>query len=82
MTQRLAPLALALGLILVAGLATPDAMAAKKKKSSKPKEPPAPTACTDFYSVATADWAKAHPAPATGSVSAISERMAASGRVS
>ncbi len=73
MTQRLAPLALALGLVLVAGLATPDAMAAKKKKSSKPKEPPAPTACTDFYSVATADWAKAHPVPATGSVSAMGE---------
>ena len=65
MTQTLAPLALALGLILVAGLASPDAMAQKKKKSAKAKAPPAPTACTDFYSVATADWVKAHPAPAT-----------------
>ena len=42
-----APLALALSLVLVAGLASPDAIAAKKKKSAKPKEPAAPTACTD-----------------------------------
>jgi putative endopeptidase len=73
MTQKLAPLALALSVVLVAGLASPDAIAQKKKKSSKPKAPPAPTACTDFYSVATSDWAKAHPAPATGSVSAMGE---------
>ena len=73
MTQKLAPLAIALSLALVAGLATPDALAAKKKKSAKPKAPPAPTACTDFYGLATADWAKAHPAPATGSVSAMGE---------
>ena len=71
MTAR--PLALALGIALIAGLAAPDAIAQKKKKSSKAKTPPAPTACTDYYSVATADWAKAHPAPATGSVSAMGQ---------
>ncbi|MGO4550363.1 M13 family metallopeptidase [Lysobacter sp. 2RAF19] len=68
-----APLALALSFVLIAGMASSDAIAAKKKKSAKPKEPAAPTACTDFYSVASADWAKAHPVPATGSVSAMGE---------
>jgi putative endopeptidase len=73
MTQKLAPLALALGLVLLAGATSPDAIAAKKKKAAKPKEPAAPTACTDFYSFANADWLKANPAPATGVVSAMGQ---------
>ena len=73
MTQKLAPLALALGLVLIAGATSPDALAAKKKKSAKPKEPAAATACTDFYSVANADWLKANPAPATGTASAMAQ---------
>ena len=73
MNWKHAPLALALGLAIVAGAASPDALAQKKKRAAKPKAPPAPTACTDFYSMATADWAKAHPAPAAGSVSAMGE---------
>ena len=35
MTQKLAPLALTIGLVLVAGLASPDPIAQKKKKSKK-----------------------------------------------
>ncbi|MCC8364540.1 M13 family metallopeptidase [Lysobacter sp. A6] len=74
MTQKLAPLALTIGLVLVAGLASPDAIAQKKKKSAaKPKAPPAPTVCSDFFSVATADWMKANPQPATGSVTAMGQ---------
>ncbi|NUS60647.1 MAG: M13 family metallopeptidase [Lysobacter sp.] len=74
MTQKLAPLSLALGLVLIAGLASPDAIAQKKKKAAaKPKAPPAPTVCSDFFSVATADWMKANPQPATGSVSAMGQ---------
>lgn len=71
MTHR--PLVLALVLALVAGASAPDALAQKKKKSTKPKTPPAPTACTDFYAVANADWMKANPAPANGAVSAMGQ---------
>jgi putative endopeptidase len=73
MTQKIAPIALALGLVLFVGAASPDALAAKKKKAAKPKAPPAPTACTDFYAVANADWLKANPAPAVGGVSAMGQ---------
>src|SRR5687768_3532007 len=73
MTHKLAPLAIALGLALLAGAASPDAMAQKKKKAATPKAPPAPTACTDYYAVANADWLKANPAPTTGGVSAIQQ---------
>ena len=72
--MTLRPLVFALGLVLATGLATsPDAVAAKKKKSAKPKAPAAPTACTDFWSVANADWIKANPAPANGAVSAMGQ---------
>jgi putative endopeptidase len=71
MTQKIAPIALALGLVLLVG--APDALAAKKKKAAKPKAPPAPTACTDFYTVANADWLKANPAPAAGAISAMGQ---------
>ena len=73
MPQKIAPIALALGLVLFAGAMSPDAIAAKKKKTAKPKAPPAPTACTDFYAVANADWLKSNPAPASGGVSAMGQ---------
>src|SRR5688572_4272011 len=72
--QNLRPLMLAAGLTLVAALASPDALAQKKKKAeAAPKTPPAPTACTDYFAVANADWLTANPAPAGGAVSAIAQ---------
>ena len=72
--QDLRPLVLAVGLGLIAALASPDADAAKKKRAAaKPKEPAAPTACTDYYVIANADWLMANPAPASGAVSAIGQ---------
>lgn len=68
----------ALTLCLIAAIALPlgsDA-ATKKKKPAPPKAPPAPTACTDFYAFANADWLKAHPAPASGGISALGELAA------
>lgn len=72
--QNLRPLVLAIGLSLIAALAAPDADAAKKKRAAaKPKPPAAPTACTDYYVIANADWLMANPAPAVGAVSAIGQ---------
>ena len=72
--QNLRPLALAVTLALIAALAAPDALAQKKKRAAaKPKEPPAPTACTDFFTVTNADWLTANPAPLGGAVSAIGQ---------
>jgi putative endopeptidase len=70
----LRPLAIALCIGLIAVAATPDALAQKKKrKAAKPKEPPAPTACTDFFAFANADWLKANPAPEGGAVSTLAQ---------
>ncbi|KAB8318539.1 M13 family metallopeptidase [Tolypothrix campylonemoides VB511288] len=81
MIQR--PLACALAFALIAGLAAPDADAQKRRRSGKAKAPAAaagPTACTDFYATANADWLKANPLPAgAGSVSAL-EQLAARAR--
>lgn len=67
---NLRPLTFAIGLSLVAALSAPDAMAQKKGKS---KAPAAPTACTDYYAVANADWLTAHPVTAGGQASALAE---------
>ena len=71
--QNLRPLMLAAGLTLVAALASPDALAQKKKAAAAPKTPPAPTACTDYFAVANSDWLAANPAPAGGAVSTIAQ---------
>src|SRR5690606_4117655 len=61
--------ALALALVLAAGLPAHDAGAAKKKAE------PAVTACTDFYTFTNKDWLAANAAPAdgTGMVSALGQ---------
>ncbi|QSX77203.1 M13 family metallopeptidase [Agrilutibacter solisilvae] len=51
------PLACALILALVAGLAAPDALAQKKKRA-KAKPAAVSAACTDFYAHANAGWFK------------------------
>ena len=71
MTAR--PLAAALAVALLATLASP-ADAATKKKVATPKAPAAPTACTDFYGYANADWLKANPpTPGVASISALDQ---------
>jgi putative endopeptidase len=70
----LRPLAIALCAGLIAVATSTDALAAKKKKAAaKPKAPPAPTACTDFFAFANADWLKANPAPDGGAVSTLAQ---------
>ncbi len=70
----LRPLAIALCAGLIAIASVPDALAAKKKKAAaKPKAPPAPTACTDYFAFANADWLKANPAPDGGAVSTLAQ---------
>ncbi len=71
--QNLRPLAFAISLTLIASLASPDALAQKKKAAAKPKAPAAPTVCTDYFAVANADWLNANPAPAGGAVSSIGQ---------
>lgn len=68
----------ALAFCLVLAVVAPHADAAKKRKPAAPapKAAPAATACTDFYAFANADWLKAHPVPADGSVSALGELAA------
>ena len=73
-TLSLRPLAVALCAGLIAFATTSDALAAKKKKGpAKPKAPPAPTACTDYFAVANTDWLKANPAPEGGAVSTLAQ---------
>ena len=73
--MTLRPLACALALSLIAGLASPDADAAKKKRAAaKPKAPVVSAACTDFYASANADWIKANTLlPGVGSLSAMEQ---------
>ncbi len=68
----------ALAFCLVLAVAAPHADAAKKRKPAAPapKAAPAATACTDFYAFTNADWLKAHPVPADGSVSALGQLAA------
>ncbi|UZW62427.1 M13 family metallopeptidase [Lysobacter enzymogenes] len=67
----LRPLACALALSLIAGLASPAADAAKKKAAPKSKAPAVANACTDFYGNANADWLRANPLSGAASVSAL-----------
>lgn len=69
-----APLALALAASLAIGLVAQDADAQRRGRA--PAKPAGPTACTDFDAFANKDWLAAHPAPATGSVSALGELQA------
>lgn len=69
--MHLRPLACALALI--AATAMPDADA-QKKRAAKPKAPATPTACSDFYANANADWLRANALPSgVGSVSALEQ---------
>ncbi|GAA5080078.1 M13 family metallopeptidase [Lysobacter panacisoli] len=69
--MNLRPLGCALVVSLIAGLASPAD--AQKKRSSKPKAAAAPSACSDFYASANADWLRSHTPGSTGSVSALEE---------
>lgn len=76
--MTLRPLACALALSLIAGLAAPTADAAKKKKkrAAKPKAPLVVVAaeCIDFYASANADWLIANTLlPGVGSLSAMEQ---------
>jgi putative endopeptidase len=73
--MTLRPLACALALSLIAGLASPAADAAKKKRAAaKPKAPAVAPACIDFYSMANADWLNAHLLlPGVASLSAMEQ---------
>ncbi len=70
------PLALALILALVAGLAAPDGHAAKKPAKKKAKAPAVSAACTDFYADANKDWLTANPMPSAGAISALGQLTA------
>ena len=61
--MTLRPLACALAIGLIAGLASPSADAQKRRKASAKAAPVSP-ACTDFYSHANAGWLLANPLPA------------------
>ncbi|QIL20133.1 M13 family metallopeptidase [Thermomonas sp. HDW16] len=69
------PLALALILALAAGIAAPDASAAKKP-AKKAKAPAVSATCSDFYAVANADWLKANPMPESGAISSLGQLTA------
>ena len=72
--MTLRPLACALALSLIAGLASPAADAAKKKAAAKPKAPAVAAVCTDFYASTNADWLKANTLlPGVGSLSAMEQ---------
>ncbi|MDQ3288504.1 MAG: M13 family metallopeptidase [Pseudomonadota bacterium] len=71
--MTLRPLACALALGLLAGLAASPADAQKKRRSAATPEPVS-AECTDFYSHANATWLLANPLPAgKGSVSALGQ---------
>jgi putative endopeptidase len=70
------PLALAMILAFAAGIATPDADAAKKPPARKAKAPAVSAACNDFYASTNADWLKANPMPASGAISALGQLTA------
>ncbi|MFD0739523.1 M13 family metallopeptidase [Lysobacter koreensis] len=72
--MTLRPLACALALSLIAGLASPSAEAQKKKRAAKAKAPAVAAACTDFYGSANADWLKANTLlPGVPSLSALEQ---------
>ena len=75
--MTLRPRACAIALSLIAGLASPSADAAKKKKrAAKPKAPLVVVAaeCIDFYASANADWLTVNTLlPGVGSLSAMEQ---------
>ena len=68
------PLALAMIAALVASLASPAGMAAKKKPA--PKKATVSPACTDFYAEANKGWLAANPMPSAGAISALGQLTA------
>ncbi|MDI9239259.1 M13 family metallopeptidase [Lysobacter sp. LF1] len=73
------PLACVLALSVLAGLASPDALA-QKKRASKAKAPAAATACSDFYANANADWLRANPLPSNAGSVSVLEQLGARSR--
>ena len=74
--RTLQSLSLLLTPLLIVGIgSTAHAAGKSKPKKTNPTEPATAVvaACDDFYSVVNADWLKAHPVPAAGSVSAFDE---------
>ena len=71
--HALRPTALAFVLAILVAARHADAAKRRKPAAPAPKAAPGPTACTDFYVYANADWLKAHPVPAAGGVSALGE---------
>lgn len=68
------PLAVALAMTLVSGLALAPVHAQKKKRAAAPKPPAVTPQCTDFYTFANADWLKANALlPGADSVSAMEQ---------
>lgn len=73
----LRPLAFAVIIAVLAGLAAPDAIAQKKKRAAKKaKAPPVAAACLDFYADANAPWLAANPMPASGAISSLGQLTA------
>ena len=73
----LRPLAFAVIIAVLAGLAAPDAIAQKKKRAAKKaKAPPVAAACLDFYADANASWLAANPMPASGAISSLGQLTA------
>ena len=68
------PLALALIVALVAGLASPAGQAAKKKPARKAAA--VSPACADFYAEANKGWLAANPLPKEGAISALGQLTA------
>ncbi len=71
------PLAFAVILAIVAGLAAPDVIAQKKKPAGKKaKAPPVAAVCFDLYADANAAWLAANPMPAGGALSSLGQLTA------
>jgi len=70
------PLAIALIIALAAGLATPDAGAAKKKPAARKAGPEAALSCSNFYAEADKGWLAGNPMPASGAISALGQLTA------
>ena len=68
------PLAIALVTALVAGLASPAGIAAKKRPT--PKKATVAPACTDFHADANRGWLAANPMPSSGAISALGQLTA------
>ena len=68
------PLVLALSTALLAGLASPVSLAAKKRVA--PNAAAVSPACTDLYAEANKGWLAANPMPASGAISALGQLSA------